>query len=92
MKPKNLHDHYIATQSLFFIGFIIMLSAILFQNTDFFWIPWVLGFLIMIACVLYAIKYLKCPHCGAKLDPRRKVPNFCPNCGKELNQFSDVLP
>ena len=86
MKPeKSLHDHYIATQNLLFTGLVIMLSAILFQNTNFFWILWVLGLLIMVSSILYAFKHYKCPHCGTKLDPRRKVPNFCPNCGKELN-------
>ena len=82
---KNLHDHRVISHNLLFIGLVIMLSAIFFQHTDFFWVPYALGFLIMMASVLYASRYLKCPHCGTKFDPRRKVPNFCPNCGKELN-------
>ena len=83
-EEKNLHDHRTVTHNLLFVGFVIMLSAILFQYTDFVWIPLVLGFLIMMASVLYASKYLKCPHCGNKFDPRMKVPHFCPNCGKQL--------
>ena len=82
---KTLHDHYIVIQNLLFIGLVVMLSAILFQHTKFFWILWALGLLIMLTSVLYANRYFKCPHCGTKLDPRRKVPNFCPNCGKELS-------
>ena len=86
MKPeKSLHDHYIAAQNLLFAGLVIMLSAILFQNTNFFWLLWFLGLLIMVSSVLYASKHYQCPHCGTKLDPRRKVPNFCPDCGKELS-------
>ena len=83
-EEKTLQDHFIVTQNLLFTGGMVMLSAILFQYSDFFWIPWVLGFLVMIASVLYANRYFKCPHCDAKLDFRQKVPNFCPNCGEKL--------
>ena len=81
---KSLHDHFVVTQNLMFAGLVIMLSAILFQSTVFVWVLWGLGLLIMMTSVLYAAKYLKCPHCETKLDLRRKVPNFCPNCGKNL--------
>lgn len=81
---KTLQDHFIVSQNLIWIGGVIMLSSILFQHTSFFWIPWILGFLIMIASVVYSARYFKCPHCGTKLDPRRKVPNYCLNCGKSL--------
>ena len=84
-KSKSLHDHFIVTQNLLFIGAGVMLSAIVFQHTAFVTILFVLGFLMMIASILYSAKYYKCPHCGTKLDPRRKVPHFCPNCGKKLN-------
>ena len=83
-EEKTLQDHFVVSQNLLFIGFAVMLSAILFQHTDFFWIPWGLGFLIMIASVFYSAKFFRCPHCDTKLDPRRKVPHFCPNCGKKL--------
>ena len=81
---KTLQDHFIVSQNLIWIGGVIMLSSILIQHTSLFWIPWILGFLIMIASVVYSARYFKCPHCGTKLDPRRKVPNYCPNCGKSL--------
>jgi len=64
-----------------------MIFALVFTNTVFFWIVAILGFLMMIASILYATKYYRCPHCGTQLDPRGRVPNFCPNCGKELNWF-----
>ena len=85
MKKKSLQEHFVVTQNLMFAGFLVMLAAILFQHTDFEIILLGLGFLIMLASVFYASKYFKCPHCETKLDPRRKVPNFCPNCGKELH-------
>lgn len=81
---KNLYDHFVVSQNLMFAGFAAILSAILFQSTDFVWFLFGLGFLLMLASIFYATKYYKCPHCGTKLDPRRKVPNFCPHCGKNL--------
>jgi len=82
---KTLHDHFIVIQNLLFIGTIILLSTLLFQDALFSLIPFILGLVLMLGSVAYAYRYFKCPHCGTKLDPRRKVPNFCPNCGEELN-------
>lgn len=81
---KTLHDHFIVIQNLLFIGIAVMLSTLLFQSSLFSLIPFILGLVLMLGSVLYATRYFKCPHCKAQLDPRRKVPNFCPNCGKEL--------
>lgn len=82
-EKKTLHDHLRIIENLFFIGFIVMLSAIFFQNT-FMLIPYILGALIMVAGALYTSKFFKCPHCGGKLILRMKVPNFCPHCGEKL--------
>lgn len=83
-EAKTLNDHFAVSQRLLIIGFAIMLSAILFQHTGLYWVPWVVGFLVMIASVVYAAKHFRCPYCESKLDPRRKVPNYCPNCGEKL--------
>ena len=83
-EEKSLHDHFVVIKSLLLIGFFVMLSAVFFQDSAFAWILWILGFLIMVASIFYALKYYRCPHCRSKLDARRKVPNFCPDCGKEL--------
>lgn len=84
-EKKTLNDHYAVSQKLLLIGFAIMLSAIFFQYTAFLWVPGLLGFLVMISSVVYSSRYFRCPHCDSKLDPRRKAPNYCPNCGKELH-------
>ena len=84
-EEKTLHDHLIICHNLLFIGGAVMLSAILFQRTALCWIAWSLGFLIMIASVFYSAKFFRCPHCDTKLDPRRKVSHFCPNCGRKLD-------
>ena len=81
---RTLYNHLVVIHNLIFIGYVIIMASVLFQNTLFFWILAILGFLIMAASVVYASKYYKCPHCGNKLYPLMKVPNYCPNCGKEL--------
>ena len=81
---KTLQNHLVFIHNLMFIGYAIIMLSVLFQNTLFFWILAAFGFLTMAASVVYAGKYYKCPHCGNKLYPRMKVPNYCPNCGKEL--------
>lgn len=84
-EEKTLYDHFVIIENLFFIGFIVILISIFTQGGAFFWIQYVVGFLIMVAGVLYANKHFKCPHCGTKLSFRMKVPNYCPNCGKKLS-------
>lgn len=82
-EEKTLHDHLRIIENLFFIGFIVMMSAIFFQSTAML-IPYILGALIMLAAAWYTNKHFKCPHCDGKLNLRMKVPNFCPHCGKKL--------
>ena len=83
-EQKNLQQHLVMIHNLIFIGYLLIMASVLFQNTAFFWILSILGFLVISAGVVYASKYYKCPHCGNKLYPRMKVPNYCPNCGKGL--------
>ena len=83
-EKRTLHDHHRIFQSLMFVGVAVMLSAILFQHSRFFWIPWSTGFLIMIVSVIYRSKYYKCPHCGNNALPRGKLPRFCPECAEPL--------
>lgn len=83
-EEKTLHDHFRIIQNLIFIGFAIMLiPALLNLNTLWAWILMPLGFCIMMAACIYNHKYYKCPHCGGRLNVRG-VPNYCPDCGKEI--------
>lgn len=83
-EERSLHDHHRIFKNLMFVGVVVMLSAVLFQHSHFFWIPWCAGFLIMIGSVVYRSKYCKCPHCGSNALPRGKLPRFCPECGEPL--------
>lgn len=83
-EEKTLQEHLVIIEWLFLIGFGIMLLPALIQSDLWTWILMFSGLGIMVAGVLYSGKYFRCPHCGSKLDPRRKVPNYCPDCGKKL--------
>ena len=84
-EEKTLQDHLVLIEWLFLIGFVIMILPVFFTSDLWTGIFLFLGFGIMVAACIYSNKYFKCPYCEAKLDPRTKVPHFCPNCGKELN-------
>lgn len=44
----------------------------------------VIGFVLMLAGLLWRPVFLRCPHCGGGMPPRGGLPNFCPHCGKKL--------
>lgn len=84
-EEKTLHDHFRIMENLIFIGFIIMVIPALFpMRTLWTGILMFLGFGVMVSACIYRNKFYKCPHCGSKLNVRG-VPNYCPDCGKELS-------
>ena len=46
----------------------------------------ILGGIVLIAATIQAAVFYRCPHCRANLDFRRKIPNFCPNCGEKIGE------
>ena len=83
-EEKTIHDHFRIIQNLICIGFIIMIiPAVISMNGLWTGILMFLGFGVMAAACIYNYKYYKCPHCGGRLNVRG-VPNFCPDCGKEI--------
>ena len=62
-------------------GLVLVMIALAAQLEVLAW----LGVLIEIASVVQALVYYKCPYCKQRFGLRnRKVPNFCPECGHEL--------
>ena len=43
----------------------------------------VLGFLIMIAGMVFNLAKWRCPHCGEHLG--RDTPKYCPHCGHQVD-------
>lgn len=82
-KEKSLHEHLAVIERMFFIGFVIMMLPVFFQNDLWTGILMFLGFGIMAAACIYRNKYFKCPHCDSKLHIR-SVPRYCPDCGGKL--------
>lgn len=50
----------------------------------------ILAIILVIAGLVLAYGYLRCPHCGASLcqDGRvpMRLPLYCPHCGKQLDE------
>ena len=83
-EEKTLQDHLRTIETLFLIGFIIMIiPAIISMRALWTGIFMFFGFGVMAAGCIYHYKYYKCPHCGGRLNVRG-VPKYCPDCGKEL--------
>jgi len=49
-----------------------------------FGIGMMLGFVLLVAGVVWHIVFLRCPHCGHHFHYRQPIPKFCPNCGKQV--------
>lgn len=81
---KTLHEHFVVIENLFFVGFVIMMIPVLFQDALWTGILMFLGFAFMAAACIYRAKHFKCPHCDSRLGGVRGVPKYCPDCGKEL--------
>lgn len=47
-------------------------------------ILFVIGIVLMICAILTHFIFYRCPHCGRFLD--RSTGEFCPCCGKEIDQ------
>ena len=42
----------------------------------------------MIGSIVWYFVFVRCPHCRHLFNPRAAIPNFCPECGKKLQQKS----
>ena len=80
---KTLQEHFAIIERLLWIGFSIMMLSMFFQNALWIGMLLFLGFGVMVVACVYHNKYLKCPHCGSRLNVRG-VPNYCPDCGEKL--------
>ena len=40
---------------------------------------------VVIADVIFAYGFYRCPYCGAVLNWRGKEPQYCPDCGEKLD-------
>ena len=69
------------------IGLAVGTALLLFASmTEVLWIG-IVGIVVALAGMIQAFIFCKCPHCGARFNLRAKLPKFCPECGKELENW-----
>ena len=88
-KHHSLQEHHDILQLLLLIGLGLILFSRLASGVGF-WLLFLLGLVVSVAAIYYRNKYYKCPHCSTKLTPLRKLPAFCPECGKDLTASNEV--
>lgn len=83
---KSLHDHAVTVVNRGFIGIILLIISKYFPHPVFSLVLLATGVGLLVNAILYSRKHYKCPHCGHNLPLKRGgCPNFCPDCGKQLN-------
>ena len=81
----TLHDHVLVSTILFWLGVaIVVIGGILGKPLQPHWLMWV-GLAVFLSSPLYQLLKIRCPHCGSKLLSCRTLPQYCPDCGKELH-------
>ena len=50
-------------------------------SNPFLWI----GLAVYLIAFWYRHRYIRCPHCGSRMKYIRQLPEYCPDCGKELS-------
>lgn len=86
---NNLKTHMLISNVLMIAGVLLAIAGLLLQQgkEGIHFLVWVaLG--LAVGSVVYKILTLKCPHCGAFLPVKYKLPTQCLNCGKTLTEDS----
>ena len=63
--------------TLFVVGFIIMLAAYIYEPLI------VIGAIVMFCGLIPHFRYNRCPHCGKQLG--RNEEKYCQHCGKSID-------
>lgn len=84
MKKMTTRDHIRIHSILFWFGVaIVVVSHIFSKPLEPHWLLWV-GVAVFLGALIYRILMVKCPYCGSGLYSCRILPEYCPDCGKEL--------
>ena len=82
IRKLSLHTHAAISFIAMLAGGIVGWSAV--QLSDHVNFVVILSLIAMIGGIVWYFIFVRCPHCGHHLNPRAAIPNFCPECGKEL--------
>lgn len=83
-KHRSLKEHSRICSNIYLTGMGIIILTVLFENTSTKMGLLTIGVAVVVAAMVYRFKYIKCPHCGSNLVGSRILPEFCPDCGKTL--------
>lgn len=89
-KEKTLREHAIMVENLIFIGIVLLILSKYLAESALFWPLFLGGIGLAIAGGVYQHKYHKCPACRCQLPIYRKGIQFCPQCGRSLNEAEET--
>ena len=79
----DYHNSYRILNTGLAVGAVLALFASMIEVL---WLG-IVGIVIVLASMIQAFVFCKCPHCGARFNLRARLPKFCPECGKELENW-----
>ena len=82
MKNK-LKLHLAISLLIMAAGVVLLLISLL--DRDLKYLVWIAAALVL-GSVVYKVITMKCPHCGAFLPVKYKLPANCAQCGKSLTE------
>ena len=65
-------------QQIGLIAFLII-AAIAYVSSSIVWA--IIGSIVLLATLIQALIFLRCPECGKLINDRQGKPNFCAHCG-----------
>ncbi len=82
---NNLKLHLWISHLIMIVGVVLAIAGVILNqgNEGVHYLVWV-AVAVVFGSVLYKAFTLKCPHCGAFLPAKYKLPDTCPNCNKSV--------
>ena len=71
----------------FVVGILVMALGLISESERLLAVFMIAGSVIFFAALIQACIFYRCPHCNHSLmHVRGGIPDYCPNCGKELTE------
>lgn len=84
LSELSLKNHVIIHFTALFGGIVIGLIGCLFSSENTLHpIVWV-GLAAMAVGFVWRLVFVKCPLCGSPLFQTKRIPTYCPDCGKRM--------
>ena len=86
MKNLTVKQHANVSGILMMTGMVIEVIGAYFSDPlHVHFILW-MGVAVLGASMLYRVLFVRCPHCGDRFIGLRTFPEFCPQCGKKMDE------